>query len=162
MKYRRLGRTGLYVSEMCLGTMTFGGEGFWKVVGELDQEAATGLVRTALEHGGNFVDTADVYSEGRSEEITGQAIRDLGLKRSDVVVATKVYGAMGQGPNDRGASRGHIMDGVKRSLERLGLDHIDLYQIHADDPVTPVEETMVALGDLVREGLVRYVGCSNW
>ena len=87
MKYRRLGRTGLYVSEMCLGTMTFGGEGFWKAVGELDQEAATGLVRAALEHGVNFVDTADVYSEGKSEEITGQAIRDLGIKRSDVVAA---------------------------------------------------------------------------
>ncbi len=162
MKYRRLGRTGLYVSEMCLGTMTFGGQGFWKVVGQLDQEAATGLVRTALEHGVNFIDTADVYSEGQSEEITGQAIRDLGIKRSDVVVATKVYGAMGEKPNDRGASRGHIMDGVKRSLERLGLDHIDLYQIHSDDRITPVEETLRALDDLVREGLVRYVGCSNW
>lgn len=162
MKYRQLGRTGLYVSELCLGTMTFGGEGFWKAIGQLDQEAATGLIRTALEHGVNFVDTADVYSEGRSEEMTGQAIRDLGLKRSDVVVATKVYGSMGEGPNDRGASRVHIMDGVRRSLERLGLDHIDLYQIHATDPVTPLEETLDALDDLVRQGLVRYVGVSNW
>ncbi len=162
MKYRRLGRTGLYVSEMCLGTMTFGGQGFWKAIGELDQGAATGLVRTALEHGVNFIDTADVYSEGRSEEMTGQAIRDLGIKRSDVVVATKVYGATGDKPNDKGASRGHIMDGVKRSLERLGLDHIDLYQIHGNDRITPVDETMRALDDLVREGLVRYVGCSNW
>ena len=119
-------------------------------------------MRTALENGVNFIDTADVYSEGKSEQITGQAIRDLGIKRSDVVVATKVYGAMGDKPNDKGASRGHIMDGVKRSLERLGLDHIDLYQIHGDDRITPVEETMRALDDLVREGLVRYVGCSNW
>ena len=152
MKYRRLGRTGLYVSEMCLGTMTFGGDGFWKVVGQLDQEAATGLVRTALEHGVNFIDTADVYSEGRSEEITGQAIRDLGLRRSDVVVATKVYGGVGDKPNDRGASRGHIMDGVTRSLERLGLDHIDLYQIHGDDRITPVEETLRALATSCARG----------
>jgi aryl-alcohol dehydrogenase-like predicted oxidoreductase len=162
MRYRRLGRTGLYVSELCLGTMTFGGEGFWKVVGQQDQETADALVRRSLEAGINFIDTADVYSEGQAETILGRSLRNLGVKRSDVVIATKVYGAMGQGPNDRGASRGHILDGIKRSLERLGLDYVDLYQIHASDPVTPVEETVRALDDLVRGGLVRYVGCSNW
>jgi aryl-alcohol dehydrogenase-like predicted oxidoreductase len=162
MKYRQLGRTGLYVSEICLGTMTFGGQGMWTAIGQLDQGACEGLVQRALEAGVNFIDTADVYSEGLSEQLLGQALKALGVKRSDVVIATKVYGAMGSGPNDRGASRGHIMDGVKRSLERLQLDHIDLYQIHANDPVTPVEETVRALDDLVREGLVRYVGCSNW
>ncbi|EYF00425.1 aldo/keto reductase [Chondromyces apiculatus] len=162
MRYHRLGRTGLYVSELCLGTMTFGGEGFWKVVGQLGQDVADDLVRRSLEAGINFIDTADVYSEGKAETILGQSLKNLGVKRSDVVIATKVYGSTGKGPNDRGASRGHIMDGIKRSLERLSLDHVDLYQIHADDRITPVEETVRALDDLVREGLVRYVGCSNW
>jgi aryl-alcohol dehydrogenase-like predicted oxidoreductase len=162
MKYRQLGRTGLYVSEICLGTMTFGGQGFWTNIGSLDQNASEALVSRAMAAGVNFIDTADVYSEGQSEKILGQALKNLGVKRSDIVIATKVHGAMGEGPNDRGASRAHIMDGVKRSLERLQLDHIDLYQIHGDDPVTPVEETVRALDDLVREGLVRYVGCSNW
>lgn len=162
MKYRQLGRTGLYVSEICLGTMTFGGQGMWTAIGALDQTNAEALVSRALEAGVNFIDTADVYSEGLSEQILGQALKNLGVKRSDVVIATKVYGSMGDGANDRGASRGHIMDGVKRSLERLQLDHIDLYQIHGNDSVTPVEETVRALDDLVREGLVRYVGCSNW
>ena len=162
MRYNQLGRTGLYVSEICLGTMTFGGQGFWRVVGEQDAGAAERIVQTALEHGVNFIDTADVYSEGQSEVLLGQALKSLGTKRSDVVIATKVYGEMGKGPNDRGASRGHIMDGIKRSLERLQLDYVDLYQIHSTDPVTPVEETVRALDDLVREGLVRYVGCLNW
>ena len=162
MKYNQLGRTGLFVSEICLGTMTFGGDGFWKVVGELDQKAATGLVARALEADVNFIDTADVYSQGVSETMTGQAIKDIGVKRSDVVIATKCYGRTGKGPNDIGASRGHIMDAVSRSLERLKTDHIDLYQIHATDGVTPVEETMQALNDLVRQGLVRYAGVSNW
>ena len=162
MRYRTLGKTGLYVSEMCLGTMTFGGDGFWKAIGELDQAAATKLVETAIGYGVNFLDTADVYSNGVSEQMTGQAIKDLGVKRSDVVVATKVFGETGSGPNDRGAGRGHIMDGVKRSLERLQMDHIDLYQIHGNDRTTPVEETLRALDDLISEGLVRYVGVSNW
>ncbi|AKT37607.1 aldo/keto reductase [Chondromyces crocatus] len=162
MRYRQLGRTGLYVSEICLGTMTFGGQGMWKAIGQLDQENSEELVRRSLEAGINFIDTADVYSEGRSEQILGQALKNLKVKRSDVVIATKVYGSTGSGPNDRGASRGHIMDGIKRSLERLGLDYVDLYQIHGNDAVTPVEETVRALDDLVREGLVRYVGCSNW
>lgn len=162
MKYNQLGNTGMFVSEICLGTMTFGGGGFWKVVGDLDQKNATGIVSRALEAGVNFIDTADVYSSGLSETITGQALKDIGVKRSDVVIATKCYGRMGKGPNDIGASRGHIMDAVAQSLERLKTDHIDLYQVHATDGVTPVEETMQALDDLVRQGMVRYAGVSNW
>ena len=162
MRYNQLGRTGLYVSEICLGAMTFGGQGFWQAIGALQLDETTRLIDTALKAGVNFIDTADVYSEGRSEQLVGQALKAIGVKRSDVVIATKVYGEMGKSPNDRGASRGHIMDGVKASLDRLGLDHIDLYQIHGNDPVTPLEETMRALDDLVREGLVRYIGVSNW
>ncbi|HJW41980.1 MAG TPA: aldo/keto reductase [Rhizomicrobium sp.] len=162
MKYKQLGPTGLYVSEICLGTMTFGGQGMFKIVGEVDQKGATALVQKSLEAGVNFLDTADVYSMGNSEKLTGQALKDIGVKRSDVVIATKCYGRVGPGPNDIGASRGHIMDSVARSLERLQTDHIDLYQIHATDSVTPVEETMRALDDLTRQGMVRYVGCSNW
>jgi aryl-alcohol dehydrogenase-like predicted oxidoreductase len=162
MKYNQLGNTGLFVSEICLGTMTFGGGGFWKVVGDLDQKNATALVSRSLEAGVNFIDTADVYSEGQSETITGQSLKDIGVKRSDVVLATKCYGRVGKGPNDIGASRGHIMDSISRSLERLQTDHVDLYQIHATDSVTPVEETMRALDDLTRQGMVRYVGVSNW
>ncbi|MEI9931594.1 MAG: aldo/keto reductase [Rhizomicrobium sp.] len=163
MKYNQLGNTGLFVSEICLGTMTFGGgASFWKVVGELDQKTATAIVSRSLEAGVNFIDTADVYSEGQSETITGQALKDIGVKRSDVVLATKCYGRVGKGPNDIGASRGHIMDQISRSLDRLQTDHIDLYQIHATDSVTAVEETMRALDDLTRQGMVRYVGVSNW
>jgi aryl-alcohol dehydrogenase-like predicted oxidoreductase len=162
MKYRTLGRTGLYVSEMCLGAMTFGGDGFWKAIGELDQAAATKLVETALSYGVNFIDTADVYSNGVSEKMVGQALKDLGVKRSDVVVATKVFGDTGPAPNDRGASRGHILDAIQGSLERLGLDHVDLYQIHGHDRITPLEETLRALEELQRQGLVRYAGVSNW
>ncbi|HXC55326.1 MAG TPA: aldo/keto reductase [Rhizomicrobium sp.] len=166
MKYNQLGHSGLFVSEICLGTMTFTGDGknagMWAAIGDIGQKAATEIVGRSVAAGVNFVDTADVYSAGQSERLTGQAIKDLGLKRSSLVIATKCYGRMGPGVNDIGASRGHIMDSVARSLERLGTDHIDLYQIHATDVVTPVEETMRALDDLVRSGLVRYVGCSNW
>lgn len=163
MKYRQLGRTGLFVSEICLGTMTIGGgRGRWAAIGALEQDASDALIARALAGGVNFIDTADVYSEGNSETLLGQSLMNLGVKRSDVVIATKVFGEVGPGPNDRGASRGHIMDGVRRSLERLKLDYIDLYQIHGNDSVTPVEETVRALDDLVREGLVRYVGVSNW
>lgn len=163
MRYKTLGGTGLLVSEICLGTMTFGGgSGIWRSIGTLDQQNADAIVARALDAGVNFIDTADIYAEGLSEEITGRAIASSGRKRTDVVLATKVYGLTGQGPNDRGASRGHIMDGVKASLKRLGTDYIDLYQIHGLDQVTPIEETMRALDDLVRQGHVRYVGVSNW
>ena len=165
MKYNRLGRTGLYVSELCLGTMTLGGNadaGMWAAIGAVDQSEANRLVARALEQGINFIDTADIYSFGQSERILGQAIRDIGVLRSEIVLATKTGGVMGSKPNDQGASRGHIMDSVQRSLERLQVDHIDLYQIHASDPVTPIDETLRALDDLTRQGIVRYVGVSNW
>jgi aryl-alcohol dehydrogenase-like predicted oxidoreductase len=162
MHLNPLGNTGLLVSELCLGTMTFGGKGFWTAIGQLDQSVADRLVARALDAGVNFIDTADVYSEGLSEEITGRAIASSGRRRSDVVLATTAHGSVGPGPNDRGASRGHLMDAVKASLKRLGTDYIDLYQIHGVDPATPVEETVRALDDLVRAGHVRYVGVSNW
>ncbi|HEX4273189.1 MAG TPA: aldo/keto reductase [Rhizomicrobium sp.] len=163
MKYNRLGNTGLYVSEICLGTMTFSGQNYFNgVIGTLDQKAATQLIARSLEARVNFIDTADVYSLGESEKMTGQALKDLGVQRKDVVIATKVFGRMAPGPNDIGASRGHIMDSVSRSLERLQTDHIDLYQIHQSDIVTPVEETMRALDDLVAQRMIRYVGVSNW
>ena len=162
MRYKSLGGTGLLVSEICLGTMTFGGQGYWTAIGELDQAAADAIVTRALDAGVNFIDTADVYSEGLSEEITGRAIVNSGRKRTDIVLATKTTGATGKGPNDRGSSRGHIMDSVKASLKRLNTDYIDLYQIHGQDNLTPVEETVRALEDLVRQGHVRYVGVSNW
>jgi aryl-alcohol dehydrogenase-like predicted oxidoreductase len=165
MKYNQFGRTGLFVSEICLGAMTFGGNadaGFWKAIGQLGQPDVDGIVGRALACGVNFFDTADVYSFGQSERLLGQAFRNLGVARKDVVIATKVFGEMGPRPNDRGASRGHIMDSVQGSLERLQTDHIDLYQIHGNDSVTPIEETLRALDDLVSQGLVRYVGVSNW
>jgi aryl-alcohol dehydrogenase-like predicted oxidoreductase len=162
MRYRPLGRTGQFVSEICLGTMTFnGGAGFWRAIGTLDQKASTGLVGRAIEAGVNFFDTANVYSEGQSEIQLGQALRDLGLKREDVVVATKVRGRMSPGPNAVGLSRGHIMDQIGASLKRLGLDHVDLYQIHGFDPVTPLDETLRALDDCVSRGFVSAIGCSN-
>ena len=163
MRYRKLGRTGLFVSEICLGTMTFGGSGdMWRQIGTLQQGEAEQLVGSAIDAGVNFVDTADVYSEGLSEEITGQALRNLKVPRDDVVVATKVFGPTGKGANARGNSRSHIVAGVKASLKRLQLDHIDLYQIHGFDPATPIDETMEALDVLVRHGHVRHVGVSNW
>ncbi len=162
MRYKTLGGTGLLVSEICLGTMTFGGRGFWTAIGTLDQSVADRVVGRALDAGVNFIDTADVYSEGSSEEITGRAMANCGRKRTDIVLATKALGATGTGPNDRGASRGHLLDAAKASLKRLGTDYIDLYQIHGLDRVTPIEETVRALDDLVRQGHVRYIGLSNW
>lgn len=163
MRHRPLGRTGLFVSELCLGTMTFGGGGgIWGQIGDLQQAEAERLIGMALDAGINFIDTADVYAAGLSEQITGQALKNLKVPRDSVVVATKVFGETGPGPNARGASRGHILDGVKASLKRLQLDHIDLYQIHGFDPATPIAETVRALDQLVRQGLVRYVGVSNW
>ncbi|MCE3028750.1 MULTISPECIES: aldo/keto reductase [unclassified Salinicola] len=170
MRYSKLGNTGLFVSELCLGTMTFGGDGdMWRQIGDLQQADADKLVGRALDAGINFIDTADVYSQGQSEVITGQALKNLGVARDDVVVATKVFGPTGTndpyrstGVNNRGASRYHIMEGVKASLKRLQLEHIDLYQIHGFDPATPIEETVRALHTLVEHGHVRYVGVSNW
>jgi aryl-alcohol dehydrogenase-like predicted oxidoreductase len=163
MEYKSLGNTGLLVSQLCFGTMTFsGGQGFWKVVGAVDQAGADELVKVSIDAGINFFDTADVYSEGESEKTLGQSLRNLNIARKDVVIATKVFGRVGPGRNDVGASRGHIMDAVEASLKRLGMDHIDLYQIHASDSVTPVEETLRALDTLVLQGKVRYIGCSNW
>jgi aryl-alcohol dehydrogenase-like predicted oxidoreductase len=162
MKYRMLGRTGLYVSEICLGTMTFGGQGgIWSQIGQLDLAAATDLLRVSIDSGVNFFDTADVYSEGHAERILGRGLKELGIARKDVVIATKVRGRMGASPNAVGLSRGHIMTAVKESLERLDTDYIDLYQIHGADLVTPLDETLRALDDLVRSGQVRYIGCSN-
>ena len=163
MRYNPLGRSGLYVSELCLGTMTFGGgDGMWQVVGRVQQDEADSILKAALDGGINFIDTANIYSEGASETILGQGLKNLGIARDQVVIATKVLGRMSPGPNGAGASRGHIMDQVEQSLKRLQLDHIDLYQIHGVDPLTPVEETVEALDNLVRRGLVRYVGLSNW
>jgi len=162
MRYRPLGRTGQFVSEICLGCMTFdGGSNFWRAIGTVNQEGATALVGRALEAGVNFIDTADVYSEGRSEMLLGQALRDLKVAREDVIVATKVRGRTGPGPNAVGISRGHIMDQITGSLRRLQLDHVDLYQIHGFDPITPLEETLRALDDCVSKGYVRTIGCSN-
>lgn len=163
MRHHPLGRTGLFVSELCLGTMTFGGtDGIWGQIGTLQQTDAEQLVGQALDAGINFIDTADVYSGGASEVITGQALKNLKIPRDNVVVATKVFGDTGAGPNARGLSRSHIVDGVKASLQRLQLDHIDLYQVHGFDPATPIEETLRALDQLVRHGHVRYIGVSNW
>ncbi len=163
MRQLPLGRTGLFVSELCLGTMTFGGsEGMWAQIGQLQQAEAERLVGQALDAGINFIDTADVYAGGNSERITGQALRNLKVPRDSVVLATKVFSETGPGPNARGATRGHILDGIKASLQRLQVDHVDLYQIHGFDPATPIEETVRALDQLVRHGHVRYVGVSNW
>jgi aryl-alcohol dehydrogenase-like predicted oxidoreductase len=158
MNYRSLGRTGMRVSELCFGTMTFGGDGMYQVIGGTAQAEADRLVGVCLDAGINFFDTADVYSGGRAEQILGKA---LGARRKEVVVATKVRGRVGPGPNAVGLSRGHILDSVDASLQRLGTDYIDLYQIHGYDALSPWEETMRALDDLVRAGKVRYLGASN-
>ncbi|WP_312794485.1 aldo/keto reductase [Tianweitania sp.] len=164
MKYSQLGRTGLFVSEICLGTMTFGeaSEGQWGKIASLGQDGANEIVERALAAGVNFIDTANVYSFGESERILGQALLDLDVPRDEVVIATKVHGRMGDKPNQQGSSRGHIMDSIEQSLENLQLDYVDLYQLHGTDTVTPIDETLRALDDLVSSGLVRYVGVSNW
>lgn len=161
MRMKKFGRTGLVVSEICLGTMTFGGDGFWKVVGEQGQGEADAILKGAIDAGVNFVDTANVYSNGQSEAILGQSIKNLGLSRDQIVVATKLHGRMGPGPNEVGQSRVSILSAIDKSLKRLQLDHIDLYQTHGLDPLTPIEETMEALNDVVRAGKVRYVGFCN-
>lgn len=163
MRYRKLGNTGLIVSEMCLGTMTFGtGEGgMWTAVAGVGQDGVTDLIRMAFDRGVNFIDTADFYSNGKSEEATGIALKRLGQPRDSYVLATKVLLRMGPGHNQIGLSRYHIMEGVNASLKRLQLDHIDLYQIHGRDPFTPLEETLDALDDCVRAGKIRYIGLCN-
>ncbi|HEY50323.1 MAG TPA: aldo/keto reductase [Dehalococcoidia bacterium] len=152
MKYRKLGRTGLMVSEICLGTMTFGNQ--------IDEAASAQLIRWSLDAGINFIDTADQYVDGRTEEIVGKALKG---KRHSVVLATKVGSwQSGPGVNDCGLSRQHIMDGIENSLRRLGTDYVDIYYCHRPDDTTPIEETLRALDDLVRQGKVRYIGCSNY
>ena len=163
MRYRLLGRTGLYVSELCLGTMTFGGSGgIWKAIGGMDQAASTGMVKQAFDAGVNFIDTANVYAFGESETLTGNAIKNLGLPRDELVIATKAYGVMDEKAiNARGQSRFHLMNQIDASLKRLQLDHIDLYQLHGYDPITPLEEVLSTLNDLVRSGKVRTIGLCN-
>ncbi|MGI4757635.1 MAG: aldo/keto reductase [Janthinobacterium lividum] len=163
MQFKTLGDTGLLVSTICFGTMTFhGGSGIWSKIGQVDQAGADELIRACIDSGVNFFDTADVYSDGESEKTLGQSLKNLQISRKDVVIATKVFGRTGPGRNDIGASRGHILDAVDASLKRLGIDHIDLYQIHGNDVITPVEETLRALDTLVQSGKVRYIGASNW
>ncbi len=161
MKYNQLGKTGVLVSELCLGTMTFGGKGYWKAIGELPQDEVNKLTKTAVDNGVNFIDTANVYSEGLSEIMLGKALSSLGIQRQEVVIATKLRGRMGSGANQVGLSRLHIADSVDDSLKRLGLSHIDLLYIHGVDAITPLEETMRGLEDVVRSGKVRYLGISN-
>src|SRR3954451_12639468 len=159
MDYRQLGRSGLRVSTITLGTMGFGGSGWAAAVGQIDVEGARKQVGLARDAGVNLFDTADVYSSGLSEEILGEA---LGADRDEVLIATKVRLPMGDGPNDAGLSRHHIMRSVDASLRRLRTDHIDLYQVHECDGQTPLHATLQALDDLVRTGKVRYIGCSNY
>jgi aryl-alcohol dehydrogenase-like predicted oxidoreductase len=161
MKYRLLGQTGLYVSELCLGTMTFGGKGFWTAIGRLSAAESEALVGASLDAGVNFIDTANGYSEGEAETLLGAALASLAQPRDQVVVATKVHLRMGPGVNQVGLSRAHIFAAVEASLSRLKLDYIDLYQIHGVDLDTPIEETVRALDDLVRGGKVRYIGFCN-
>jgi aryl-alcohol dehydrogenase-like predicted oxidoreductase len=162
MRYRLLGQTGLYVSELCLGTMTYGGNsGIWETIGNLQQDAVNEQVRFAVDAGINFIDTANVYSTGKSELLLGESLKMLGLRRDQLIVATKATGSMDDSPNGRGQSRYHLFNQVDASLERLQLDYIDLYQLHGFDPLTPFEESLSALNDLVRSGRVRYIGLCN-
>ncbi|MCC7461382.1 MAG: aldo/keto reductase [Gammaproteobacteria bacterium] len=157
MEYVRLGRSGLQVSRLCLGCMSFGSSFDWM----LGEQSSSAIIRQALEAGINFFDTADVYSNGESEQILGRALKACGVQREAVVIATKVYQPMGPGPNQRGLSRKHVLAAIDASLRRLGLDYVDLYQIHRFDLETPVEETLEALTQLIRAGKVRYVGASS-
>jgi aryl-alcohol dehydrogenase-like predicted oxidoreductase len=161
MRYRLLGQTGLYVSELCLGTMTYGSAGFWEIMGGLDQAAVSAQIKYAFDRGINFIDTANVYSLGQSEQLVGQALRDLGLPRDELVISTKATGMMNDLPNGRGQSRFHLMNEVDASLQRLKLDHLDLYLLHGLDPLTPLEEALGTLNDMVRSGKVRYIGLCN-
>lgn len=161
MKYNELGKTGVLVSELCLGAMTFGGKGYWQAIGQVPQDGVNEIVKTSLDGGINFIDTANAYSEGLSEMMLGEALKTLGILRPQVFIATKLRIRMGPGSNQVGLSRLHIMDSVNDSLKRMQLDHIDLLYIHGVDPITPLEETMRGLEDVVRSGKVRYLGISN-
>ena len=162
MRYNRLGNTGLVVSELCLGAMTFGEGNLSGMIGALGQDASTALVRQAAEAGINFIDTANIYSHGQSEVSVARALKDLGIARSEMIIATKAGGPIGKGPNDGGAHPQHLLAQVDRSLAALETDYIDLYQIHCWDALTPLEETLRALEDIVRSGRARHVGVSNW
>mgnify|MGYP006281428231 CR=1 FL=1 len=162
MKYNFLGDTGLLVSEICFGTMTFGGEGYWEAIGRQQQDEADQLIERSLEAGVNFIDTANIYSFGQSEKILGNSLQNLNVDDDEVVIATKVRGAMGESPNDQGLSRYHIFHSVEASLERLQLDTIDLLYVHGVDPAVPTREIMRSLNDVVESGRVRYIGVCNW
>jgi aryl-alcohol dehydrogenase-like predicted oxidoreductase len=162
MKYNFLGNTGVLVSELCFGTMTFGGKGYWEAIGKVQQKEVNDLMQLVVEAGINFIDTANVYSYGESEKLLGQSLIDLAIDRNDLVIATKVRGRMGEGKNYVGLSRFHIFQSVDESLKRLQLDHIDILYVHGVDPKTPIEETVRALNDIVLTGKVRYVAVCNW
>lgn len=161
MKYNQLGNTGVLISELCLGAMTFGGQGYWEAIGKLPEQDVTELVRIAVDKGINFLDTANAYSEGLAEILLGKALKNLGINHQHVFIATKVRLRMGPGANQVGLSRLHISDSVNDSLKRMDIQHIDLLYIHGVDPITPLEETMRGLEDVVRAGKVRYIGVSN-
>jgi aryl-alcohol dehydrogenase-like predicted oxidoreductase len=163
MKYNFLGNTGVVVSELCFGTMTFGGEGgIWGNIGKLQQGAVNELMKTVVDAGINFIDTANVYSYGLSEKLLGQSLKDVGINRNELVIATKVRGRMGEGKNYVGLSRFHIFQSIDESLQRLQMDHVDILYVHGVDPKTPVEETVRALNDVVLTGKVRYLAVCNW
>jgi aryl-alcohol dehydrogenase-like predicted oxidoreductase len=162
MRYNLLGTTGLFVSELALGTMTFGASGPFKVMGTVEQADADAMVHHALEAGVNLIDTADAYSNGNAERVLGQSLKNVGGSRNSVLVATKAFDSMGDGPNQGGLSRSHLLDAATASLARLGTDYIDLFQLHGFDAATPIEESLEALTLLQRQGRVRYVGVSNW
>lgn len=162
MKYNLLGDTGLLVSELCFGTMTFGGEGMWEAIGQQEQEEADALIQKSVNSGINFIDTANIYSFGQSETILGNSIKNLELNRDELVIATKLRGKMGEQPNNQGLSRYHIFNSVEKSLKRLQMDHIDLLYVHGVDTVTSIREIMRGLNDIVESGKVRYIGVCNW
>ncbi|NBC65301.1 MAG: aldo/keto reductase [Bacteroidetes bacterium] len=162
MKYNLLGDTGLLVSELCFGTMTFGGEGMWEAIGQQEQEEADALIKKSVNSGINFIDTANIYSFGQSETILGNSIKNLELNRDELVIATKLRGKMGEQPNNQGLSRYHIFNSVEKSLNRLQIDHVDLLYVHGVDAVTSIRDTMRSLNDIVESGKVRYIGVCNW
>jgi aryl-alcohol dehydrogenase-like predicted oxidoreductase len=162
MKYNALANTGVLVSELCFGTMTFGGQGYWEAIGKVQQDEVNELLKMTVNAGINFIDTANVYSNGLSEQLLGEGLRQVGISRNDLFIATKVRGRMGEGINTIGLSRYHIFKSVDESLVRLQMDHIDLLYVHGVDELTSVEEVVHSLHDLVLTGKVRYIGVCNW